>query len=244
MDKKINIGELISIGWNLTLKNFAYLLGLLGLLLVINIIFGLGTEFFKRTGFFSLIGYNLIVAGIGIIMNLGVTKISIGLIDGKKESYKVLYSQYSLTIKYFLANLLTSLVALLPIFIVLSLWAGSRIFSSFFGQAPVMTLNLIFSLLGIVAVITSFIISAKLMFFSYFIVDKNSGVIESIKSSLSVTKGEVLKLILLTIVLILINIAGVLALALGLLITIPLSMLAVAAAYRKLSPASTTTVAQ
>ena len=236
MDKKINIGELISIGWNSTLKNFPYLLGLMGIVVGANIVFGIGSEFFKKAGFFPLLGYNILIAAIGIVIGLGLKKITISLIDGKKEAYSALYSHYNLIIRYFVANLLYSLIVALPIAIPLCLWLGSKFASSIFGKTPIATLNIAFILLGLAGLVFSILLYLKFMFFSYYIVDKNSDIIESLKLSNEVTKGEKMSLFLLSLILGLVNIAGALALGIGLLITIPLTMLAMAAAYRRLSP--------
>lgn len=83
-------------------------------------------------------------------------------------------------------------------------------------------------------IIPGIILAIKLQYIEYFIVDKKMG-FEAINKSWDVTKGVKLKLFLLGIVLCLINVLGFLALFLGLFLTVPLSMLASAYVYRKLS---------
>lgn len=83
-------------------------------------------------------------------------------------------------------------------------------------------------------IVPGIILAIKLQYIEYFIVDKKMG-FEAINMSWEVTKGVKLKLFLFGIVLALINILGFLALILGLFLTVPLSMLASAYVYRKLS---------
>jgi len=75
----------------------------------------------------------------------------------------------------------------------------------------------------------------RFYFFDYFLVDKKMGPIESLKESWHATKGSTWNLFLLFLVLILINILGGLVFLIGLFVTIPVSMLALAFVYRKLS---------
>jgi uncharacterized membrane protein len=85
----------------------------------------------------------------------------------------------------------------------------------------------------ILLIIPGIILSIKLQYIEYLIVDKNMG-FEAINKSWEMTKGVKLKLFGLGLVLGLINILGLLAIILGLFITVPLSMLASAYVYRKL----------
>jgi uncharacterized membrane protein len=73
------------------------------------------------------------------------------------------------------------------------------------------------------------------MFSSYLIIDKGRGPLEAMKESWAMTKGHKWQLLLLVLALIGINILGLLALVVGLLVTVPVSMLAVVHVYRKLS---------
>jgi uncharacterized membrane protein len=87
----------------------------------------------------------------------------------------------------------------------------------------------------ILLIIPGIILSIRLGFFDYLIVDKNSKIIESLKKSWEITKGNVWNLFLLYILLGLINILGVFILIVGLFWSIPTTMIAEAFVYRKLS---------
>lgn len=86
-------------------------------------------------------------------------------------------------------------------------------------------------------IIPGIIIAIKLQFIEYLIVDKKMG-FEAINKSWEMTKGVKWNLFVFGILLCLINILGFIAILLGLFITVPLSMIAMAYVYRKLLPLS------
>lgn len=86
----------------------------------------------------------------------------------------------------------------------------------------------------ILFIIPGIIFSIKLQYSQYLIVDKNLDAIDSIKKSWEMTKGVKWNLFLLGLILGLINILGILALLVGILITVPLTLVANAYVYRKL----------
>jgi uncharacterized membrane protein len=71
--------------------------------------------------------------------------------------------------------------------------------------------------------------------FPFFILDKNLGPIEAMKASAQVAEGKRWPLLALMLSVIGVNMLGALCLVVGLLITLPLSALAVAIAYRRLT---------
>lgn len=86
----------------------------------------------------------------------------------------------------------------------------------------------------ILLIVPGIIFSIKLQYSEYLIVDKGLNAADSIKKSWEMTKGVKWNLFLLGLLLGLINILGFLSLIVGLLITVPLSMVANAYVYRKL----------
>jgi hypothetical protein len=94
--------------------------------------------------------------------------------------------------------------------------------------------GLISSIGVLLLIIPGIIWSVKYQFFGYFIVDKGVGPVEALKGSSRVTKGAKWDLFVFSILLGLINFLGALCLGVGLLLTIPLAMVAQAFVYRKL----------
>ncbi|HLC09103.1 MAG TPA: hypothetical protein VJK06_07445 [Methyloceanibacter sp.] len=90
--------------------------------------------------------------------------------------------------------------------------------------------------IGFVLLIVPGVIAMLMFMFSSFIViDREKGPFESMAVSKLITKGKRWPLLGLVLLLTLINIAGLLALVVGLFVTIPVSMLAFARAYRVLA---------
>ena len=87
----------------------------------------------------------------------------------------------------------------------------------------------------ILLIIPGIYLALRLQFYSYVILDKDTGVIDSLKRSWKLTEGNVINLFLFMFLLIGINILGAIALLVGLLVTIPVSFIAVTLLYRKLS---------
>ena len=87
----------------------------------------------------------------------------------------------------------------------------------------------------ILLVIPGIVIALSFIFATYLVVDTGKGPIEALKESARITKGHKWSLFMLMLALIGINILGVIALGVGLLISVPVSLLAVAHAYRTLA---------
>ena len=97
-------------------------------------------------------------------------------------------------------------------------------------------LTTVIVVVGLILVIIPGVIAAlALMFATYLLIDRNLGPIEAMKESVRITKGHRWQLFLLAISLVGLNILGAIALLVGLLVTVPVSLLAVAHAYRTLA---------
>jgi len=105
-----------------------------------------------------------------------------------------------------------------------------------FGNYVIATIcySLITMIGFILFIIPGIILSIKYCFFAYFIVDRKMGPIESLEASSRITKGAKWDIFVFGCLLTLINIAGLLALGIGLFITVPVTMLSMAYVYRKL----------
>ncbi|MCX5704585.1 MAG: hypothetical protein NTZ92_00710 [Candidatus Omnitrophica bacterium] len=86
----------------------------------------------------------------------------------------------------------------------------------------------------ILLIIPGIIWLMQFQFCTYLVIDKGLGPIAALKKSSGITKGAKWDLFILTCLSVLINLAGLLALGIGLFITMPLTMLALTSVYRKL----------
>lgn len=83
-------------------------------------------------------------------------------------------------------------------------------------------------------IIPGIIFAIKLQFAEYLVVDKDSDIMDSLRTSWEMTKGVKWNLFVLGILFGLINLVGLLCLLVGLFFTVPLSLMAQAYVYRKL----------
>jgi hypothetical protein len=86
----------------------------------------------------------------------------------------------------------------------------------------------------ILLIIPGIIWLMQFQFCTYLVIDKSLGPVAALKKSSGITKGAKWDLFVLTCLSILINLAGILALGIGLFVTVPLTMLALTSVYRKL----------
>ncbi len=86
----------------------------------------------------------------------------------------------------------------------------------------------------ILFIVPGIYLGVRFWFFDYFIVDKKIGPIKALKESWKATSGSAFNLFLFFLLMALINIIGVLAMGIGLFITLPTTMIATAIVYRKL----------
>lgn len=86
----------------------------------------------------------------------------------------------------------------------------------------------------ILLLVPGIILGLMLAFVGYLVIDEKLGPIDAIKRSMALTKGSRWKLFQLALATIVLNVLGLLALLVGLFVTIPVSFLAMVHAYRTL----------
>jgi uncharacterized membrane protein len=106
-------------------------------------------------------------------------------------------------------------------------------FWKYLGASILYGLTLVAGL--ILLIVPGIIFALMFMFTTFIVIDREPGPIEAMKESNRITYGHKWSLLGFTLVLVLINLLGVIALVVGLLVSIPVSSLAVTHAYRVLS---------
>jgi uncharacterized membrane protein len=89
-------------------------------------------------------------------------------------------------------------------------------------------------------IVFAFIWGVEFQFCTYLVIDKGMDPVSALKTSSAITRGTKLQLFFFGLLLILINIVGILALGIGIFVTLPLSMVAIAWVYRRLLQQSET----
>ncbi len=103
----------------------------------------------------------------------------------------------------------------------------------YFGATILVALSVVVGLF--LLIIPGIIFALALMFTLYIVIEKKVGPIEAMKESMRITKGHRMQLLGLALALIILNIVGVILVLVGLLVTIPVTMFALAHAYRIIS---------
>jgi hypothetical protein len=165
---------------------------------------------------------------------LGMAYIFLRLHDGKGARFLDLFSQYRLVFRNFAASVLFAIGVAGP-FVATAFFGYERLNGQYFfpvpGDDPV--LIIFFSL----SLAWAAYVGTRYQFYNYLIVDKDLDIVESLQESARMTKGRTWKLIGFSLALVGLNILGALALVVGLLATVPMSVMAYVYVYRKLSPA-------
>jgi uncharacterized membrane protein len=114
------------------------------------------------------------------------------------------------------------------------LWAYPQYLLRMIGATLVYAIIVTLGL--ILLIVPGIYLAIRLQFYSYYIVDKNTGAIDSLRMSWKLTEGNMINIFLFMLILLGLNILGALALLVGLLVTVPVSFIAVTLLYRKLQP--------
>ena len=171
-------------------------------------------------------------------LNLGMLRISLNIINNKEVNFSQLFGSFDVLIPYMLATIV--LIAILLIAaspgIILLLVSVSADWDSMSNLEAPDDWSVIIPI--ILIIIPAVYISVRLQFYNYFLLDEETGIIESIKRSAEISKGYVGELFLLGAVLSIIILVSIIPLGLGLLISIPLSTMATSYVYLKLKTTS------
>ncbi len=115
------------------------------------------------------------------------------------------------------------------------MWMPEPFWTYLFGTIVV---GLIVFVGVILLIVPGIIFALRYMFVPYLIIDRKLSIGEALKESARITLGHKWQLLVLVLAIAGINILGVLALVVGLLVSIPVSMLATVHVYRKLEHAA------
>jgi uncharacterized membrane protein len=230
--------EAIKFGWQKMQQNFKFLLLVMILMMVVQgVQSGIGQLTQGDEGAMvvaaGLIG--IVFWVINIVLALGMIKIALQIVDDNKPTFDDLLNNWDVIVKYFLTSIVYGLISfvafivgLLPAAILYGIMYATS------GSPTTMQTIIIAAVGAIMALVVTIYFSIKYQFAQYFTVSEKQGPMTAIKSSAAITKGEVGNLFLFGLLVVLVNIAGALVLLIGLLATIPTTMIATAYVFRKL----------
>ncbi len=241
--KSFSYSEVLGFGWHVMKSNFWFFVGVW----VVSFFVPYFVSFFvslpgqilvKVMGHFSE-RLNLAIFGllpgvfttiiINVILEIGITKITLSFCDNQKPRFSTLFKAWGCFWRYIGAGLLYGLIVCgtFTLFIVtLTLLSKSYdVLRSPFFTVP------FFIMLFILLVA----LSIKFSLCFYFVVDKRLGPIKALKASSRATEGAKWSLFVFFILCVLINVLGALCFVVGLFATFPTVMVAMTLVYRHLS---------
>lgn len=194
-----SITEALKFGWNTLKQNFWFFV----LIMVIAAVVSRSPAILvnKESAGIAAGLVGLIAMLLQLLFNLGLNKIALMLHDGAKPTWKELFMQYPLLLKYLGASII-------------------------YGVAVAIGLVLL--------IVPGVYLAIKYAFFGFVMVDKKTSIMDSLKTSAKLTEGMKWELLGFGVVMCVINILGALALVIGLLITVPITLMASVYVYRKL----------
>lgn len=235
-----SIQKAIQFAWDTFRKNILFFLALSLLVLGISFLSGLfdPSEPYVQADT-SRILLSLVLSVVSIILGVWVIQIGLDAVDIKRLSFSNIVPAWEVLWKFILTNALVSLILIVPV-VILAYLIIIFFLGSIFGSVGFFDPSSSFSIstLALLILFLIFIITyagTRLMFASYFVVDQKRGPIQSLRDSWRISRGVVWKLIGLVFVLSVINLAGILAVFVGLLVTFPISLVSIAYVYRALS---------
>jgi len=204
--KKFSKKESIKIGWNIMKNNFWFFVGAYAFIILISYFPVIVASIFEKIELPTI--FTVLFFIISLVFGLAQVVLSMGLI-----------------------------------YISIKLVKGEKpVFKDLFKKAnkiiDYIISSMIYSIIVtfgfILLIIPGIIFATRFQFYQYLIIDKNKGPIEALEISWKMTKGSVWNLFLLWLLFVLINIAGAIVLGIGLLATVPTTMIAMAWVYKKL----------
>ncbi len=220
--------EAIKFGWATFKKNAGFTIGVIVIVYIIQAIVSMlsgGGPSFNfsidqttssyQTSSGSLLGGigTIIGAIVSILLSLGLVKAFLNLVNNGKGDFKDLFVEF------------TNFKVLIN-YIIASIVVGFIVIGGFF-----------------LLIIPGIYLGARLGLFQYYIIEKEMGAMDSVKASWHATSGNVINILVFGFLSFLVIIAGVVALLVGLLVAVPVVILADIYVYKMLSQQPAGTVA-
>ena len=220
--------KIIIESWHKVRENLNFLILIMLFILALNLVIsGIQEKILEEITIqaivFTIASY-LFQAGI----NLGMIKVAINIQNKIEASFSNIFNHFHMLINYILATIILLIILILvglPGLIVI-------LFSISYESSMIYTL--FFPVGLILVIIPAIYASIRMQFYDYFLVDEECGVVESIKKSLMITDGYVGELFLLGATVSIIILISMIPLMIGLLVSIPLSVMVNAYVFNSL----------
>jgi hypothetical protein len=251
MKSMFTISDVLRTSWKALVSQVWILAGLLIGYIIFSLILSLILGPIFADSLLGTLLLNVFSTIVSILFTLGYLKNLFQALDGEEPRFSAYGQQARKIGTLFVSNFLlalvcafVSLIFLLPYFYWLSRFpfvqefAGALQYMSVYGKVPQFSggASLFYAGLGgIVLCLPAIYIAIRASFFQAFIVEEDAGIIESIRKSWAITKGQEWRLVLLILVSIALMIAGLCLFFVGVFIAVPLTGLMFCCAFRRLN---------
>lgn len=227
------------VGWHTVRLHSALVFKIVLSLFAVQVAFEIVTKVLTHT----LVGVlaATLLLGLGTVAGFGATVVSLKLIRKESARYGDLFPPSNMVIRYILSSLLVALSVLAPLIIAGLLIAvgavmGGVSFSTGTIATPYVPMYVVYgavSILLAVAMVLSGYILLRYSLVRFLVID-GATVMESLRRSVRITKGHALQLLGFFSIFVVLNILGALLFLVGLLVTVPVTVIAYAQVYQKL----------
>ncbi|HEV7449519.1 MAG TPA: DUF975 family protein [Candidatus Paceibacterota bacterium] len=237
MTNAFSIKEAVVFGWHKVKSHSGLVFG------VMLTLFGLqvASSIVQKVLANSALGIaaSIVLTVLGIILGAGMTLIVLKLAKGEHAQYRDIVPDLTLVWKYFCVSVLTGVIVFLPLMagglvaLVLLVSTGSVNFSEGATTVGHVWEFALAVLIGAAAIICALYLGLRYSM-ARFAVLEGAAIVESLRKSARFTHAIKWHLVLFVLAIVALNIVGFIVLLVGLLVTIPVSVLAYAHIYLKL----------
>lgn len=198
--KPFLVGEIIKSSYEMFKRQWRLLLGVVGILFVVDFAFSLASEFTEEQWQMAVV-VGVIGIGVSVMLQLGIIRIILNLVDGKPVEIGQLTGEPDKFWRFVGASIVYGFIVVIGL---------------------------------ILLVVPGIIWSIKYGQYKMLIVDKNMGVMESIRESAKITYGAKSQLFVLGLAFAGLFLLAIIPLLLGLIVVVPMAIVSPAIVYRKL----------
>lgn len=242
MTQSFSIQEAIRFGWHTVKSHSALVFQVVLSLLAFQVVSAIVQRTLDGTAIGALA--SIVLAVVGVFIGAGATRIALRLARHEHAEYNQIWPDWRLVWRYFASGVLAALATFVPIAIgtCIALLTGFATLGSLiafsegqaieFGAMSVAGIAAIV-IIALVALVVAVYIALRYSMSRFEVLD-GAGIFESLRKSSIITRGVKWKLVGFGIVLGLLNLLGAVLFLVGLLVTVPITMIAVAHVYTKL----------
>jgi hypothetical protein len=233
MEKSFSVIEVLETSWEITKKNFLVIIGYSVTAFIVLALMQFTSMFLISGGGFLSFVILFLVLILNSMATLGFYKLTFHLIDKEHEDIEVksvIPTWKNISSFITLTLFLGFIVATFNLIYIKLLTVKS--FSNFVEQIKETPVAL--EILAVVAFILLMMVTMRFMFFPCFIVDDDSGSIESLRQSRALTQDNLLRIVTVLLIVVGFIVLGFLALGVGIIVTYPFTNVILVVTYRKL----------